>query len=311
LELNLNPKPNEDQKKYSKNIKRIGYLFVIMIAEILAILTAFLWAIGGIYVRKALESSDTTSGTFFRIAVSLVIFLVLTFFFVPLDSFKSEAVIYHVIAGVLAGFIALKLRFMSIKKYGVSKTSTILPTEVLFSSIIAVLILGEVVTLTIVVGTILIVLGVAFLSYKRHKRGVWFDRKIIFPLLTAFFYGMSTTPSKIGIDITNSPILSLTIELSTALIVIILYMLLSKKKLSLNRQSFTYFLISAIFGSIASICLFYAFNIGNLVTVVPLYSTSPLFTLFLTYFLLSELEKITPKLIISAILVVLGSALII
>ncbi|GAG98320.1 unnamed protein product [marine sediment metagenome] len=66
-----------------------------MIAEMLAILTAFLWAIGIIYTRKGLESSDTTSGTFIRIVIGLAIFSVLTILFVHenldpvLDTFSA------------------------------------------------------------------------------------------------------------------------------------------------------------------------------------------------------------------------------
>ena len=132
-----------------------------MIAELLAILTALLWAIGGIYARKGLESSNATSATLIRVTIGLAIFWILTILFVPLDSFRSEAVIYHVISGVLAGFIAMKLSLMSIKKYGLAKSSTIWSTESLFASFAAVLILGEVLTIPIGVGTILIVLGVA------------------------------------------------------------------------------------------------------------------------------------------------------
>jgi uncharacterized membrane protein len=130
-------------------------------------------------------------------------------------------------------------------------------------------------------------------------------------LATAFFWGIATIPTKIGIDITNSPILGSTIESSTAFMVIVVYLFLSKQKLSLNRQSFTYFSIGGIVGGIAWLCLLYAFSIGNLVTIVPLFSISPLFTILLSYFLLGGLEKITSKLIFSAILVVIGSALII
>jgi len=282
-----------------------------MIAEMLAILTAFLWAIGIIYTRKGLESSDTTSGTFIRIVIGLAIFSVLTILFVPSDSFKSEAVIYHLIAGVFGGFLGMKLGLMSIEKYGVSKSSTIISSKTLFSSFGAVLILGEVLTIPIGVGTILIVLGVALLSLDRHDKRGWLDKRLIFPLLTAFFGGIAAIPQKIGVNITNSPILGTTIESSTALMVIVIYILLTKQKLSLNRRSFAYFAMGGVFGGIGSLCLLYAFSIGNIVTVAPLFSISPLFTLFLAYFLLGGLEKITPKLIVSAILVVLGSALIV
>jgi uncharacterized membrane protein len=144
---------------------------------------------------------------------------------------------------------------------------------------------------------------------RSNKLG-WLDRRLIFPLATTFFWGIATIPTNIGIDIINFPILGATIETSTALMLIIVYLYLSIQKLALNRQSFTYFLIDGVFGSVA-LCLFFAFSIGDVVTMVPLYSISPLFTILLAYFLLEGIEKITFKVVVSGILVVIGSALII
>jgi uncharacterized membrane protein len=282
-----------------------------MIAELLAILTAFLWATAGICIRKGLESSNATSGTLIRVTMGFAIFWILSILFVPLDSFRSEAVIYHVISGVLGGFIAVQLRFISIERLGVAKTSTIVATGSLFSSFTAVLILGEILTIPIGVGTILIVLGVALLSFKRDNKNGWLDWRLIFPLATAFLWGITKIPTKIGVGITNSPILGATIESSTALIVIVVYLFLSKPKLTVNRRSFSYFSIGAVVGSVAFLCSMYALNIGEVVTVVPLFNISPLFTILLAYFLLGGLEKITPKLIVSAILIMIGSVLVI
>jgi uncharacterized membrane protein len=281
-----------------------------MLVELLAILTAFLIAIAYIFARKGLESSNATSATLIRIVTTFAIFWMLTLLFVPLDSFKTRAVIYHVISGVFV-FIAIQLSHISLGRYGAAKSSTIFSTQPLFSSFAAVLILSEVLTISIGVGTILIVLGAALLSLDRKDKSGWLDRRLIFPLVTAFFWGISTIPTKIGVGITNSPILGATIESSTSLTLIVLYVLLSKPKLSLNRQNFTYFSISGVVESIAFLCLLYAFSIGNLVIVMPLYSICPLFTILLTYFLLGGLEKITPKLIVSAILIVIGSTLMI
>ena len=83
-------------------------------------------------------------------------------------------------------------------------------------------------------------------------------------MATAFFFGIATIPTNIGVDITNSPILGVTIESIVALMLIVVYLFLSKQKLSLNRRSFTYFSIGGVFGGIAFLCLLFAFSIGML-----------------------------------------------
>jgi len=282
-----------------------------MLAELLAILTSLLWALQNICAKKGLKESNVISLTLFTVAIGSVFFWVLTILFVPLDSFKSEAIIYHIIGGALGGFIALQLWYKSMKRYGVARASTIVSSRTLVSSFAAVLILDELLTPSIGVGTVLIVLGVALLSSEGYDKTGWLDRNLILPLATAFFYGINAIPRKIGVGITNNPIVGATIETSTALILIIIYLFLSKSKFSLNRSSFSYFSVNGVFYSIAYLCLVYAYSFGDLVIVVPLMSIFPLFTILLVYFLLGEQEKITSKLIISAILVVLGSVLII
>ena len=145
-----------------------------MIAELLAILTALLWAIQDICARKGLESSNATSATLIRAAIGFAISWVLTILFVPLDSFRSEAVIYHVIAGVLAGFIGVQLRFVSIERFGVAKTSTVLSTQSLVSSFAAILILGELLTFSI-------------LSVKRFFNGLNFIKLSFMGYFSSFF----------------------------------------------------------------------------------------------------------------------------
>ena len=99
-----------------------------MLAEALAISTAFLWALGSIFARKGLQSSNALTGAFVRVVVSIVIFWILTMLFVPFDLFKTEAIVYHGFAGVFGGFIALVVSLMAIKKVGVAVSSTIQST---------------------------------------------------------------------------------------------------------------------------------------------------------------------------------------
>ncbi len=80
-------------------------------------------------------------------------------------------------------------------------------------------------------------------------------------------------------------------------------------KLVQNKRSIVFLLISGVAASLGVVSSFFALSLAPVVLVSPLQSTSPLFTLLLSYLFLSHLERITPKLIMGSILVVLGAIL--
>jgi len=282
-----------------------------MIAQILAILTAFFWAIGSIFAKKGLQSSDVWTGSLFRIITSIILFGILAIFFVPIESFSLEAVLYHGIAGIFGGFLGLIASFFAIKKVGVAISSTVMSSQSLFSSFAAVLLLGEIVTIPIFVGTILIILGVAILSFKEQEKVKWLRKNMLLPILASFLYAIVAIPTKLGIQLTNSPIFGATIETTTALACFLLFFVISKKTLSSDRKGRIYFFLAGLCGSLGLLSLFYALNFGDVIVVIPLMGISPFFALFLTYIFLKRIEKITTKLIIATIFIVIGSTLIV
>lgn len=76
-----------------------------------------------------------------------------------------------------------------------------------------------------------------------------------------------------------------------------------------NKRSIVFLLISGVTASLGAVSSFFALSLAPVVLVSPLQSTSPLFTLLLSYLFLSHLERITPKLILGSILVVVGAVL--
>ena len=281
-----------------------------MIAELLALIAAFLWAISGVLSKKGLKTSDFITGAFITNAIIVGICWFLCVLLSLFNHFVLEGFFYHLGAGMLGVFIGNQLSFMSFSKVGVAKSSAIIASESLFSSFAAVIFLGEKMTLQIAIGTILIILGVVFLSALENKSESKLSRKhLIYPIFTAIIWGLSSIFTKKGVDLINSPILSVTIEFTIALLIYIPYLGLSSKKLSLDRNSFAYFSINGAITSIALVSIFYAFRLGNVITVLPLFSMSPFFSLFFVHIFLRELERINIKIVVSTIFIVLGTAL--
>jgi uncharacterized membrane protein len=77
-----------------------------------------------------------------------------------------------------------------------------------------------------------------------------------------------------------------------------------------NRESVMFFLMSGAAAGIGILSAFFALSLAPVVIVSPLVNTSPLFSLLLSHLFLGGLERITLRLLLGAILVILGTALI-
>jgi uncharacterized membrane protein len=81
----------------------------------------------------------------------------------------------------------------------------------------------------------------------------------------------------------------------------------TKEKLVWNRQSIGYFAVGGAFESLGLLLVLYALTYGPVVVVTPLTATLPLWVVLGSKLFLRDLEKITPRIVAGAALVVAGT----
>jgi uncharacterized membrane protein len=282
-----------------------------MIAEILAILSAAFTAMNTISIRKGLRNSNPISGLFVSTIVMTACLWVLASANLLVTRFSLFGILAFVMDGILGTALARSLMFVAVEKVGASVTTSVLASRSLFGAIFAIILLHEELTALLLLGTILVVTGIVVLSEGDHKQD-WKRRDLIFPLGTSLLFGLQNVVVKIGLNEMNSPITGSTISATTALLVITAYLTFAgkKKNLMLNKASNKFFSLAGIFIVLVLLSLYGAIGIGKVVVVMPLVSTAPLFTIFFSYFLLRDIEKITLRIVIGAILTVLGATLV-
>ncbi|KUO43230.1 MAG: hypothetical protein APU95_01905 [Hadesarchaea archaeon YNP_N21] len=282
-----------------------------MIAEILAILSAAFTAMNTISIRKGLRNSNPISGLFVSTIVMTACLWVLASANLLVTRFSLFGILAFVMDGILGTALARSLMFVAVEKVGASVTTSVLASRSLFGAIFAIILLHEELTALLLLGTILVVTGIVVLSGGGHKQD-WKRRDLIFPLGTSLLFGLQNVVVKIGLNEMNSPITGSTISATTALLVITAYLTFAgkKKNLMLNKASNKFFSLAGIFIVLVLLSLYGAIGIGKVVVVMPLVSTAPLFTIFFSYFLLRDIEKITLRIVIGAILTVLGATLV-
>ena len=277
-----------------------------------AIQAAFFFSASHIIIRRGLVTSNAATGTIVSVMVTAVLLWVITPFFLSLSSFQTPAIWYFGIGGIFAPAIGRYMTFKGIERVGVARSVPISNTSPMFSSIMAVILMGEHWTIQNILGTSLVILGIVILSKTRTENSDWRKIDLIYPALAAFCFATASTLRKIGLLIVNLPLMAAVVSSTTALFVgLILHQMQGGgREFSLSRKSFAWFLAAGFAHTGAMLSAFYALSSGKIVIVDPLIGSSPVITLFLTTVFLRDLEALTLRVVIGALITVVGSILI-
>ncbi|MBI2208417.1 DMT family transporter [Candidatus Woesearchaeota archaeon] len=245
--------------------------------------------------------------TFFTAAVVIWIFVLFGNANLPAIS----SLPYFVLAGILAPGLSAILNFESLKRAGVSITSSLLATAPLFSTVFAVYFLKERINLLIGFGTLSIILGIVLLSWFRPKKHIKLA-DLLLPLTAALLIGIGAVSSKFGLNISNLPLGGIAIAVTAGVITQFIFITALGKwhTISKNAYDLKYFVIAGIFVGIALISLFFALSLGDVVVIFPLSNTQTLFAILFSWLLFKEHDHITRHTLIGAAAIIIGASLI-
>ncbi|HEX9721657.1 MAG TPA: DMT family transporter [Candidatus Paceibacterota bacterium] len=282
-----------------------------MTVLLLALGSAFFIGLNNVLTRKALDFTSRGQAILVSLGVATSIFLVLNIVLGKIPLWFVPGAFLFMLAGFLGPGIGRTFNITSAKRIGVSRTIPIVGTAPFFSTILAILFLGEEYSLYIFLGMALIIFGIFTLS-RRKKNGVRvFDKKdLLLPLGSAVFGGVSITVSKVAIDMVGDPFVGVGLTLGAALFVVLGYIIATNRlyhfKIAHKGSVFP------VFGGLCMASAFFlnynALQMGSVSVVAPLFSTFPLFGVFLSHFFLKE--EITGRTWLAAAIIVLGIAVI-
>ena len=279
-------------------------------APALAIAGAVCSAAATIFIRHGLRRSGAYAGFWINLLVGtagLWIAVFLTGGFGP-PTFAGIALFAS--AGLLGTVGGRFLRFISIEQVGAAIASALINLYPLFASGFAILLLGERVTPPIVAGTVVIALGTMLLSTGGRRVG--FRRwQVGLPILSAACFGAVAILRKLGLAHTGA-VAGSAVNVTTALIAFTAFAIASRQldNLRCRGQSLAYFVAAGVAENAAVFLNVLALGVGTVSVVAPLYGTSPIFVLLLSFFFLRGVERATPRVVAGTVLIVVGVYLI-
>jgi drug/metabolite transporter (DMT)-like permease len=215
------------------------------------------------------------------------------------------------VTGLFAPGISQILFTRSIGVIGPSRTAIVVGISPVLSAAIAVTILGEPLHVALVFGTLLVVAGGMLLVRERGGPAATLSFGIALSLGAALLFSIRDNLVRWAARGSEVPgFVAATASLLSATVVILAVVASRPDARARVTQAARPFLLSGLVFGLSYACLYNAFERGRVTVVAPLVATESLFAVMISILLLRTTERIGPRLLLAAALVVGGGALI-
>jgi transporter family protein len=283
-------------------------------AEFYALANAFLFALHNMLSKKASRYSNPATAVISSLLINIVVLWGMTILLVPMSNVTAASLLIFVVVGFFQPGLTRLLTYKGIDTLGVAITDPVRATTPLFCAMMAIIFLGEEITVPIVVATFMIIAGVTLLSWRRDSMKLMGSALYLwYPIAASALAGASQVVRKFGLAAVPHPFLAAAVTATSSLVVSVLtmwYVEKTRQTWKMNRDCFWWFLGAGITVSLAMTCIYFALDLGKVSVVIPISSTGPFFSLILTAIFLRDVERVTFRIVVSAAMIVGGVLLI-
>ena len=217
------------------------------------------------------------------------------------------AVVGFVLGGLFGGGIGRRWMYLAIEKIGASPAAAIKNAAPVITTALAILFLGERVSLLHWLAIVTIVAGITLITWQkglgaRHMLSVG----VLAALGSALSYGVRPLFLKYGLDAANLPLTGALIGAVAALVYAAVLTPNSELWFGLREKSLGLFAASGILQALGFLALTFGLSGEDVSIVYPVTSTAPLFTLLFTALMLRNTERLTWRIVVGAVAITAG-----
>jgi uncharacterized membrane protein len=279
-------------------------------AELYALANAFLFALHNMLTKKGLRYSNPATAVISSLMINIVFLWGVSFVVAPLSSLSTASILIFVLVGLFQPGLTRLLTYKGIDALGVAITDPIRATTPLFSAMMAIIFLGEKITVPIVVATLMIIAGITLLSWRRGAMKLVGSAVFLwYPIAASALAGASQVVRKFGLAAVPHPFLAAAVTASSSFVVSILtlwFVEKSQETWKMNRQCVGWFLAAGVTISLGMACIYYALDLGKVSVVIPISSIGPFFSLIFAALFLRDVERVTLRIVLSAAMIIGG-----
>lgn len=274
--------------------------------------SAFFAGITAILAKIGIKNTDSNLATAIRTIVILLFSWLMVFVVGSIDTItelNQKTIIFLVLSGLATGLSWL-CYFKALQLGNVNKVTPIDKSSTILTMVLAIIFLGEKITVLKIVSIILIGVGTYLMIEKKNdKKQAKNNKWLLYALGSAVFASLTSILGKIGIEGVESN-LGTAIRTIVVLLIAWVVVFVTKKQSeikNIDKNSWKFLLLSGLTTGLSWLCYYKALQTGEASIVVPIDKLSITITIALSYFILKE--KLNKKSMIGLIGIVIGTML--
>lgn len=272
---------------------------------LLALAAAALFAFGSQFSRLALRHVDSQTAVLWQIGVSVSLYWLLAPFYLEAWYWTSSVLPLLVVLGLFRPLLSANLGMAGIRILGPTISSTLSAISPLFGVALGVVLLGELLSWEIAVGSVGIVAGIVLISSRGPSSRSWPLIALLLPVGAALVRSLTQAFSKIALDAIPSPFFVALVAYSVSFVLAFANQVRTGGPafVAVAPEGMKWLVTTGATYGIAVIVLNTALMHGRLIVVAPIIACVPLFTLLLGAAVFRE-KAISPRIVIAVLIVV-------
>ncbi len=278
-----------------------------------ALCAGIFWGTSPVLVKRGLAGADVSAATLYQQATILLTLLVSALLEGDLFAGKipSAAVLIFAGTGVVGAYLGRTLFVRSVDQIGASRAQSLNNSSPLITVLLAAAVLGEPLSLSVLIGVMFIISGVFFVTQSESAPGgkVGARRLTLAAVLATLCYGVVPVLKKFGTDHGGPPVLGALVMHATGLALLMTlgnWLKIERKWQKIPLSSLCCFVTAGFLYAIGSIFTLKALVHAPASVVAPIWSAQPIVSFFLAKTTLRGIEEVTFRDGAAAALVVVG-----
>ncbi|MFQ5913712.1 MAG: DMT family transporter [Nitrospinota bacterium] len=303
-------------------------------ALLVAVGAALFFALAEISLRNALRFTTPATASILAVAVQWLTFTLATAAAGKFSELNPSGVRWFMLSGAVNPVLFLTFFLIGVQRIGIARSSPIKGSGPIFAVIFAAGFLGERLLPLQYLGIAFVVGGILIISTEGLggiRPGAKVSSSIqrsptggdpvkpstrmldfLFPLLAAVAGGTASVLFKVSLGKMPSPLLGAWIGASEGLLLLPLLAFLFPKeqRFRVRLPALPWLVLAGLTASVAFYGFILAIKLGQVSIVFTLAQTSPLYVLLLSALFLRQLERVTQRVVVGALLTVGGGVLV-
>lgn len=295
--------------------------------EFLAVIAGICFSMSTMLVQRGMRKATASAGVTVNLLMNNLLFGIMVLVMAGLQDLpplNMQGVLFAAAGGVSGNLIGRTLSYLGVRRIGSARTTLLMLTQTLFSLVLGMMLLGEVLTWLSLLGVALVMVGVYWLAHERvqreaevaattenpaaarHKRVV---QGMILAILAGLAYSAADLFRKAGLHALPSAILTSAlggVAAISAQLIVVTVQGGWRELIHLERTARKNFCLAGLVNGLAVVTLNTSLSYTPVAIVSALYSSRIWFIIAMGPVLLGAEEKITWVLVGSTALILAG-----